>query len=200
MVHLDFIEIGTCDFAAEILRCSGDTHGISVEPIAEYLNRLPNLPNVRKINAAISNYNGDAYIYYIDESDIARYNLSYTVKGLNMLGAPHPTVLRYLSDKGVEHSIIKRRCVPVISVVSLLDGVNSIQYLKIDTEGHDSIILNALLDYIADKPYLRPKHIYFESNSLTPLRVRRMLVNRLRATGYSVYYTRQNTTAILNLT
>lgn len=51
MKKLDFIEIGTSDFETLIQTCDDNTYGLSIEPIKKYIDRLPNRPNVVKINA-----------------------------------------------------------------------------------------------------------------------------------------------------
>lgn len=40
-VDLDFIEIGTSDFDTLIESSNDNTHGISIDPVNIYLNKLP---------------------------------------------------------------------------------------------------------------------------------------------------------------
>ena len=46
--------------------------------------------------------------------------------------------------------------------------VNTVEYLKIDAEGHDPIILKNMMDYCDSYPQSFPKKIKFESNFLIP--------------------------------
>ena len=47
MIDLDFVEIGTCNFETLIQECASDAKGISIEPISDYLNQLPDKENVK---------------------------------------------------------------------------------------------------------------------------------------------------------
>lgn len=194
--HYHFVEIGTCDFGAETLTCPDTHRGLAVEPMEEYLARLPDRPLVRKRCAAVSDHDGSLDIYYVSQEDVRNNGLPYWLRGCNRTGSPHPRAVELL---GAGSELIRRRSVPVLSVVSLLEseGVSSIDYLKIDTEGHDCVILGAFLDYCATRPSLLPKRIRYESNSLTPLPVRRELAERLRAAGYLVSVSRRDTEAVL---
>ena len=51
MKDLHFIEVGTSDFDTLIQVAKPETAGISIEPIKYYLDRLPNPPNVIKMNS-----------------------------------------------------------------------------------------------------------------------------------------------------
>ena len=52
------IEIGTSDFRTQ----AGKVDGIFIEPVKYYFDRLP---ECRKENIAISNYEGEIDIYYL---------------------------------------------------------------------------------------------------------------------------------------
>lgn len=188
MEHYDFIEIGTCDFATETQKAGATLRGLAVEPMAIYLERLPCKPTIKKVCAAVSERDGTADMFYITEETITKYGLEKSARGCNSIGTPHPTVLRWLTERGASHDVIKKTTVPMVSIKTLLENnaVGSIGYLKIDTEGHDCVILNAFLDYIADKPSLRPKRIRYESNVLSPLSARRAMMERLKTVGYTV--------------
>jgi hypothetical protein len=99
---LDFLEIGTSDFNCEILYCNDDICGISIEPIKFYLDNLPNKTNVQKVNCAISDKNGEDFIYYILPEDIIEYNLPDYLKGCNSLGIIHPILERELNLKNIK--------------------------------------------------------------------------------------------------
>jgi len=200
--HYDFIEIGTCDFNTVCARAPETQRGIAVEPMIQYLNRLPDKPLLTKINAAVSDTDGVCDIFYISPSDITEYGLPSSARGCNSIGRPHPTVVRWLTERGLPLDLIKTIPVPIISITTLLEnyGVGSIGLLKIDTEGHDCVILSAFLDYIEERPHLRPRRILYESNSLTSLSERRAMAQRLSSFGYTVSYDSRDTNAILNLT
>lgn len=188
MTHYKFIEIGTSNFNTLIQKATDEDVGLSVEPLKEYLDTLPNPTNVRKVCAAVSNTTGEMDIFYVPNATRREHKLPSWMKGTNSVGAPHPTVVRYLAAHGLSSDLIKQQSVPVISVADLFTeyGVSSVEFLKIDTEGHDAVILNAYLDLLALRPEVRAQRIVFESNSLTPLADRVSLRARLAEHGYTV--------------
>lgn len=184
----DFIEIGTSDFGALIQTAGPEKRGLSVEPLKAYLDRLPNKPGVTKVNAAVSAESGEMTIFHIPDDVRRAHGLPSWVKGTNKVGAPHPTVVRLLTERGLPLSLIKETAVPVLSVQDLFEeySVKSVDFLKIDTEGHDCVILNAYLDLVEHEPIYAAKRICFEANSLTPQADRDAVAARLRSMGYKV--------------
>jgi hypothetical protein len=89
-IDYDFIEIGTAFFDTLIEKAT-DERGLSVEPISEYLDKLPNKPNVTKINGAVVADEDEKGldVFYVEEADIDRYNLGVWMKGCNSVGKPH---------------------------------------------------------------------------------------------------------------
>jgi hypothetical protein len=73
-----------------------------------------------------------------------------------------------------------------------------LDYLKVDTEGHDTVIVNAYLDLATRHPALLAKKILFESNALANKGEVAALRQRLDSLGYTVTVKRQDTVAILN--
>ena len=47
-MHYNFVEIGTSDFDTLIEGADDEQVGLSIEPIAYYLNKLPDKKNVKK--------------------------------------------------------------------------------------------------------------------------------------------------------
>ena len=85
---VDFIEIGTSDFDTEIEKQDGRT-GISVEPIKEYLDRLPNNERVIKVHGAISDFDGEMNIYSVKEYEKYRYRDWETDRKSTRLNSSH---------------------------------------------------------------------------------------------------------------
>jgi FkbM family methyltransferase len=171
------IEIGTSDFRTQ----AGQVDGIFIEPVKYYFDRLP---ECNKINCAISNYEGAIDIYYLTDEEITRYNLPQWVRGCNSVVGPHPTIKQMLIDRCIPLSILRMDDVPVRRIKSIIDehNVTHINLLKIDTEGHDCVILNDYLDTVD----ILPKHIQFEGNVLSNDFEVSKLIYRLRQTGYIV--------------
>lgn len=76
-INYDFIEIGTAFFDTLIEKASDEQYGLSIEPVKEYLDKLPDKKFVTKIAGAVvsdEDHNG-LDLYYVDESDIEKHNL-----------------------------------------------------------------------------------------------------------------------------
>jgi FkbM family methyltransferase len=170
--HYDFVEIGTSDFDTLIQICDENTVGISVEPIKYYLDRLPNKSNVIKLQSALSTNDGECDVYYISEDDIQKHSLQWWVRGSNSINKPHPIVLKDIGEE-LYNKIVTIEKVPTISWDSLINSYNikSIGHLKIDTEGHDHIILRDFLDFCNKNLFNLPNKItleYFDGISNKP--------------------------------
>jgi glycosyltransferase involved in cell wall biosynthesis len=179
----DFIEIGTSDFETEIQN-AGLKRGISIEPVKRYLDALPNPPYVTKIHGAVSNVSGTIDVYSISPEDIQKHNLPDWIRGCNTVNAPHMCVAGKVPDE----IIIKDR-VPVYTFNDTINmcHVKSCKYLKIDTEGHDVIILNSYLDCVSKGFPLIPK-IMFEDNGGCKKEDVEAVLEKLKGYGYT--YTR----------
>jgi len=162
LINYDFIEIGTCNFDTLIEKANNNTKGISVDAVKYYVDKLPGKQNVKKIIMGISNKNTFLDVYYIPENVIKDNNLPHWFKGCNSIGDYHPLHINY----NVTHLCIKEQ-VKVIPCYELFykNKVRTVKYLKIDTEGHDCIILQSLYYYISYLPSIYfPQKIQFESN------------------------------------
>ena len=162
---LDFIEIGTSDFDTEIQK-NNNRSGISIDPIKYYLDKLPSKSNCLKLNVAISDYNGKAKVFYIPEEKIIKHNLCSWVKGCNSLFTYHPTVYKLCLEKGldVETTFTSYEVdVKTLMTIILENNISKIKYLKIDTEGHDVVILKKFYEDIIThkKNNLLPSKILF---------------------------------------
>lgn len=170
---VDIVEIGTSDFRTE----AGKLNGLFIEPITEYFNRLP---ECRKENVAVSNYEGEIDIYYIPSKVIDDKKLPQWLRGCNSVDHVHPTII----STGNQRYCVKNT-VPVTRIKTLLDkyGITDIKTLKIDTEGHDYIILNDFLNSCD----IKPRKIQFENNSLSDQKETLKLCKRLHQLGYTTF-------------
>jgi len=168
-MHYDFIEIGTSDFDTEIERARLYDRGISIDPILYYLNKLPNKQFVHKVLAAVSDNDDTVKSYYIPEETIQKYNWPWWLRGCNSIKEYHETGLEYiLKQKLNPEDIFVENIVNQYSVKTLFEmyQVSSINFLKIDTEGHDNIIINNYLDW-AIKNNVFAKEVMFEISLAT---------------------------------
>jgi FkbM family methyltransferase len=147
-MHYDYVDIGTSDFehSGEL---KNNVKVLLVEPLMCYYDKLPNKANITKANYAVSNFIGSTEIYYIDPDDIKKYDLPEFLKGCNSIINEHDTALYELKKSNLQH-LYKHETVKVITLENLFSqyDVSSVLNLKIDTEGHDHVILEQALELI----------------------------------------------------
>ena len=167
-MHYDFIEIGTSNFDSLIEKAPQDSTGISIEPLKHLLDQLPNRSNIKKLNLAISNKTGSIDIYYVTQEDIDQYSLPWWFIGSNSVNAIHSGVDRVLKERWLPLSIAQKNTINTKRLSEIIDeyGIKSIGFLKIDTEGHDAIILEDYLNECFTNNYPLPEIICFEHNGL----------------------------------
>jgi len=181
----DFIEIGTSNFDTLIQEADDTTHGISVDAVKYYIDNLPNKQNVKKMNVGISNVNTSVNVYYIPEDIIEKNNLPNWFKGCNCINNYHPLHIKH----NVLH-FCKIESVKVITTYELFyqNCVKNVKYLKIDTEGHDCIILKSLYLYIKYLPNIfYPNKILFETNENTKMIDIDEIIELFCSIGYKIY-------------
>jgi FkbM family methyltransferase len=185
-MNLDFLEIGTSNFETLIQTCRDEELGMSVEPLLFYLNELPDRKNVKKIHAAIThNKNSETIqIFYIPPNIVDQHGLPQWFKGCNKIDDYHPLHIQHT----VQH-LVKIESVPLLNLEELMlaHNIQKIKFLKIDTEGHDAVILKGLYDFIIKKGRQHcPASIKFESNENTPKAVVEEIITMFATLGYSV--------------
>ena len=190
-INYNFIEIGTSNFHALIIDCPEDSVGLSIEPLQKYLDDLPNKPNVTKVATAISDKDGEIDIYNIPLVNIRKHNLPIWVKGCNSVSKPHEYARQKLGEE-LYDSIVSIDKVPTMSWKTLISkySVNTIDYLKIDTEGHDHIILKSYLEECEKNPRLFANKILFEYNESSDKVALDKIISSL--TNYEVEYLEQD--------
>ena len=196
-MHYHFIEIGTADFDTEIQQ-HNNRIGLSIDVIQEYLDNLPDIPNVKKICCGISNTSGEVYAFKPNfPSDFPGW-----LRGCVSIIVPHKHVINVCNERGLNYNdYVLLRKVPIISAKELIhnENITSVDYLKIDTEGHDCVILNECLDCCIDNPSLLPKHILYESKDLTDSSVLELMRERLLSLHYKLVFHQYDTEAFLSI-
>jgi glycosyltransferase involved in cell wall biosynthesis len=186
---LDFIEIGTSDFSTEIQEAMGRT-GLSIEPIQHYLDALPDVEGVTKVRAAVSDYDGYINVYNVHPDLIKKYQLPDWVRGCNSVNNYHPTVLKIILEKRLdERELFRVERVPVMTFSTLIKkhNVRGCRYLKIDTEGHDVVILNSYLECVTRGEFSLAPKIQFEATELTPSKVTDAMIEKMKTFGYTSF-------------
>lgn len=199
-MFLDYIEIGTSDFDTEIQK-NDNRIGISVEAVNEYVIRLPEKHGCIKLNRAVSNYNGNIKINYLSRDIIKKYNLNRYVNGCNSVNMYHPTITKLLAQRGIDIKDVATtddvQCNTLIHIMNEYD-VSGLYLLKVDTEGHDCIILNHFFLHNKDINLL-PHYIIFESNCLTKKEDTENLIILLKDIGYDLISSGLDTYMRLNI-
>jgi hypothetical protein len=199
-MFLDFIEIGTSDFDTEIQKYPAK-RGLSIEPVRVYLDRLPESPTCKKLNMGISNYNGTGTVHYLSEEDIAKYSFPSWVRGCNSINSYHATVDRLCKERQIKiEDIASSYDIPIRTLgrVFTEQNVTGVYYVKVDTEGHDSVILKHFFGAIT--PLTMPHVILFESNCLTKDDDVQEILSLYKGIGYDVIYKNADDTLLqLNL-
>jgi len=195
-MNYNFIEIGTSNFRTLIESADDKTAGISIEPIKYYLDQLPNKPNLVKLNVAISTDNnfGEGSIYYIPENIIKERKLKKWLRGCNCMDKYH------IRHRGLEN-LVRKEFIKKIPLYHVFDqyNVETLECLKIDTEGSDSDILLSFLPYLQKKSKENyPKEIIFETNHLTQKNKVGDVIRQYSILGYKVKeQTKEDTVLIL---
>jgi len=185
----DFIEIGTSNFDTMIEKADELTVGLTVEPLKFYLDDLPSKSNVRKLQVAVTNntlLDSSIDIYYIPPNVIHQYNLPWYLKGCNRVNEMHPL---HISQNLQQY--VQKETVPLMSICELLTSnhVRRLNVLKIDTEGHDDVILHGLFDHLHGLPSMYyPSIIRFECNENTPSERATQIKERLIREGYTIVF------------
>lgn len=201
-MHYDFIEIGTSDFDTFVdgypehgrPGCPDHFVGLCIDPIYEYvILGLSNKPRVTKVVAAVSDCDGTAEIHYIPEDTIKKYNFLPWTRGCNRIDDYHPYTEMEPNRLGMDvkpEDIAVKRTVPKISVHTLIQTylIESCDYLRIDTEGHDGVILKAFVKAWKQNLMEKPKKIEFECNQVVvDYRTVDMTIELLQANGFAVH-------------
>lgn len=195
LIDYDFIEIGTSNFDTLIEHADDNTKGISVDAVKYYIDNLPNKLNCKKINVGISNINSTLDVYYIPENIIKENNLPDWFKGCNCINNYHPLHISH----NVSH-LCKIDKVNIITTFELFyqNSVRNVKYLKIDTEGHDCIILKTLFYYIKFLPVIfYPNKILFETNEHGNVKDIDEIIELYSSIGYKLQYRGYDTVLVL---
>jgi hypothetical protein len=142
-----------------------------------------------RILAAISDKDGYTDVFFVPPALIERLGLPDWVRGCNSIGAPHPTVYNLLKANGIDPgALIQKTKIPQFSIITLLQmyNVSSCDYLKIDTEGHDVVILSNYIEALQRKITAPARRICFEANELTHSVLTEGIIMLLCELGYVV--------------
>tara|TARA_Y100000389_G_C17201678_1_gene383980 strand:+ start:80 stop:682 length:603 start_codon:yes stop_codon:yes gene_type:complete len=182
----EFIEIGTSDFDTLIEKADDNTVGLCIEPIQMYLDNLPDKKNVKKICLGISNCIMNEKIFYIKPENIKKYGLPWWIRGCNSISKPHYQHMNRL-DENTFH-VLESQDVEIITTKEMIEryDIEGVKFLKVDTEGHDNVILLDYLENCIHNPSLFPDKILFETNILSSKEDQEKVIQGFVPHGYKV--------------
>jgi FkbM family methyltransferase len=165
-----FLEIGSCDFDTLNDFADHGWSGVIVEPIDKYLNSLDKKSSIKYYNCAIDSTSGARDMYIVSDDLVDR---DHDFAGMSSFYEPH----------GNPHF---KKQVPTKSYAQLIEDSNitAVDYLKIDTEGHDWVILQQ----VTLQGRLRPKYIKIEHKHCDSS----LMANHLSRHGYRVFVLSQD--------
>ncbi len=183
---VDFVEIGSGDFETLLETCDAAAKGFTIEPLQFYLDRLPEKRNVVKLNIAISDCDGEMEISYLDPKYIQAYNLPGWMRGCNTVKEQHDTRDIELRNRNIMH-LLEKHTVQKKSFRTFVKeyDIQRIKFLKIDTEGHDCIIMQDVAHAIRDGLVSSPAKIQFETNELSAEEDVTKIIRMFETFGYS---------------
>lgn len=129
-----FIEIGSCDFDTLNDLADQGWKGAIVDPIAEYLNSLPRKKNVTYINSAVDDKRG--------RRTMSVYNSDVVKKDHDFAGMS--SFEEYTNEANKSKVTSREVSTVTFEDVCMMANVPRIDLLKVDTEGHDFIILKSI--------------------------------------------------------
>lgn len=182
------LEIGTSNFDY-----NGSYHTLLAEPVKEYYDTLK---GGYKLKAAVTHNKkaSECAVYYIPSKLIEENNLPLWLKGCNSIYKPHYQHLKPEFQKYVTTETVK-----LINVSELFTRYNlkKLEYIKIDTEGHDCVVMEGIYEYYLTSPkeYHVPV-IIFETNELSNEHDVDTIIEKFKTIGYKVLNRGYNTQLI----
>ena len=188
-----FIEIGTCDFDTNLsLIASGEWRGVMCEPVQKFYSslfeqslKIPNRCNLAIENVAVSDRDGSVEMAVATPEDGAEWTrgISHVVSD-NHIGGKLSNVPANVGTRFKEEPVV----VPCYTLDTLIKihRMDHIDFLKIDTEGHE---LNILENY---SWRIKPTFIKCEHKHIDDVRMKALLEGH----GYIVNVERDDIYAI----
>lgn len=160
-----FIEVGSCNFDTCEKLIKNGWNGIVIEPIKYYFDSLPKYDNIFYENIAIDSCKRYVDIEYIDPKIINNNNKWLSgISSINKESGP----LNLSQNKDKFKGIKKKYIVKTDTLNNICNKYNikHVDLLKIDTEGHDFIVLKSInLDKIYVK-FIKIEHKHLNENDI----------------------------------
>jgi len=153
-----FVEIGVCDFDTLEPLLKNGWKGYFVEPIKKYADKLSHLNTT---NCAISNKNGSMEMYLSKDTNQWSKGISHAVKQQGE---------KLLEKIGNQKYYDCKITVPCMTLQSYLkeNNITQIDYLKVDTEGHEMDIFEAY-DWSVKPTFMKIEHYHIDDEKLSKM-------------------------------
>jgi FkbM family methyltransferase len=166
----DFVEIGASIWDTSIDHFGLEAIGLLVEPMPNLFKAIPSSDTVKKENVAITSHDGLVKFYtYDDYSPEKEYRYmpldEISRRGYGTQGFGWDVSSIDLNKERKVTGELEVRCLTLKSLFEKYD-VSEIGLFKVDTEGHDHVILNQLL-VLMDAGLKINSKIFFEYNHLS---------------------------------
>ncbi len=183
-----FIEVGSCDFDTCEKLIRNGWKGIVIEPVKYYFDRLTKFPQINYENIAISDKEGESEIHYIDPKFIVKQDQQW-LKGISSIEGKSGPLSFETNNKLYYYKKRLKQKVKTIPLNELCKehNVDTIDFLKIDTEGHDIIVLKSI-----DLEKINVKMIKIEHKHVSHIDI----IKHLEGYGYMCYLEKDDIYAI----
>ena len=178
-----FIEIGAAGFDTCLPLAKAGWKGISIEPVPYLFERTKDQYNgldVEVKNFAVSNRNGTV------EMAVARDDGNW-LSGCSHVISDNHMGYKLSSHPDREGDFEEKITVPCVTLSYVMSFVNHVDFLKIDTEGHE---LNIIMDYSF---ILKPRFIKIEHKHVDDT----LIYSKLEKNGYLVWTEKDDIYALI---
>ena len=180
-----FLEIGACDFNNNDDLLDSGWRGIFVEPIEQYYNSLAKKVQGKDaivVKAAITNFNGNVNMDTVPNGED-------WLRGISHISSEITSNITSGLVKTNVPDILQVVEVPAMTLDTLINtyDVTEIEFLQMDVEGHELVILNNYSWHVKPK-FLRIEHKFIDDT---------LLVSLLESKGYKCWTERDDVYGIL---
>lgn len=195
-----FVDIGCSFFGTSVDEYGLNVNGLLVEPYSNAFDLLPSSNTVKKIQVAISDKRGimDMWVPVVSQLP-DRY---YTHQEMVNLKQQNQSLCDSYCNYGSVSLYDKHYCIDAHNVPKQMERCDAITFydlcnqfqiekidkLKIDTEGHDHIILRQVIDLIKEGKLTINHTIAFEYNVLSNKPMLDEMVDELELLGFRCEY------------
>ena len=149
-----FVEVGSCDFDTCEQLIKNGWKGLVIEPVKVYFDKLPKYDSIIYENIAIDSTNGQSVIHYINPKYITENNkwekgISSSLSSGGPLSLPNNQhIKRYQNPTKQEVYTY------TLNQICEKHNIKNIDFLKIDTEGHEFEVLKGMGQSIKNIKYI----------------------------------------------